>query len=297
MLAAKVASLSDIRFPVLASPKIDGIRLRVMNGVAMSRSMKPLPNKELQAWVSKYAYILNGVDGEVIVGLPTDPDCYTKTVSHIMSEDKQGPFKFIGFDMWNSMDTFDARLYVVHENAIEMGFMNMSVHHIFSSLNHVRVFSLAGLEVRCEQHLRAGYEGTMTRDPTGYYKHGKSTPKEQGLIKIKAYEDDEAVIIGMEEQMHNNNEATINELGRTARSSHQENLVPMGTMGALICRGTTGRFEGVEFNVGGGFSAEQRAEFWTGCHLGKTITYKHFPIGVKDKPRHPGYLRFRQEGA
>jgi DNA ligase-1 len=51
---------------------------------------------------------------------------------------------------------------------------------------------------------------------------------------------------------------------------------------------------GVEFNIGTGFTAEDRAKKdWVGL----IVKYKFFPIGVKDKPRHPVYLGLRPEGA
>jgi DNA ligase-1 len=62
----------------------------------------------------------------------------------------------------------------------------------------------------------------------------------------------------------------------------------MGTMGALICRTNFG----IEFSIGTGFTAKQRAEIWKNKSIviGKLIKYKSFKIGVKDKPRHPVYL-------
>ena len=56
---------------------------------------------------------------------------------------------------------------------------------------------------------------------------------------------------------------------------------------------------GVEFNIGTGFTAEDRRYWWNfrnGMGL-VVIKYKFFPIGVKDKPRHPVYLGLRPAGA
>ena len=108
--------------------------------------------------------------------------------------------------------------------------------------------------------------------------------------------------------MHNANEATVNALGHTQRTSHQENLVPTGTMGALIVRDLT---TGVEFNIGTGFDDATRDWWWnhsvayTG-NIGNDgseirmlmsprliVKYKHFAVGAKDKPRFPAYLGIR----
>ena len=43
-MQADPADFGILRFPMFASFKLDGIRATIHNGVAMSRSMKPLPN-------------------------------------------------------------------------------------------------------------------------------------------------------------------------------------------------------------------------------------------------------------
>jgi DNA ligase-1 len=54
---------------------------------------------------------------------------------------------------------------------------------------------------------------------------------------------------------------------------------------------------GVEFHVGTGFTAADRALMWAKPPIGETVKYKFFPVGVKDKPRHPVFLGFRPAGA
>ena len=83
--------------------------------------------------------------------------------------------------------------------------------------------------------------------------------QKKGLLKVKRFEDGEAGILAVEEQMHNGNEATTNELGRTQRSSHKENKVPMGTLGALVCKDVE---TGIQFNIGTGFTDEVRQQLW-----------------------------------
>ena len=54
----------ELKFPLLASPKYDGIRALPKNSVVMSRTFKPIPNTEIQENFSKF----NDLDGELIVG-------------------------------------------------------------------------------------------------------------------------------------------------------------------------------------------------------------------------------------
>ena len=52
------------KFPYIASPKIDGIRFLMIDGVAVSRTFKPIRNKHIQSLLSQY--LPDGVDGESI---------------------------------------------------------------------------------------------------------------------------------------------------------------------------------------------------------------------------------------
>jgi DNA ligase-1 len=141
--------------------------------------------------------------------------------------------------------------------------------------------------------LLKGYEGVILRSPAAGYKFGRSTANEQGMLKLKRFEDAEATIIGFVERMHNGNVATTNELGRTARSSHQENKHGLGDLGALHLLTP----DGIEFFCGTGFDDNLRKEIWDNRpkYLGRLTKYKHFPVGAKDLPRHPVFLGFRDK--
>ena len=94
-MLATDADLTKLRFPLLASPKLDGVRAVVRGGVVYSRSNKPIPNKYVQELFSGYEHF----DGELIVGLPHSKTVYRDTVSHVMSNDKRDfDVKFYVFD-------------------------------------------------------------------------------------------------------------------------------------------------------------------------------------------------------
>lgn len=271
-----------LTYPLLASPKLDGIRAVVLNGQLVSRTLKPIPNDFIRNTLSRPEY--EGLDGELIVGSPTDPDIYLKTNSAVMSKDGQPDFTYFVFDKYNLTAPFSARLQAItvdrHPGAP------------ISVLGHVDIFNEKDLISYQEWCLNQGYEGVMLRKPSASYKYGRSTLKEQTLVKVKVFEDGEATIVGMTEEMHNANEATTNALGHTERSSHKENKVGKGRMGTLVVRDPD---NGIEFEIGTGFTAQQRAEFWSQASdvLGRVIKYKFFAHGVKDRPRHPVFIGFR----
>lgn len=261
------------------SPKLDGIRAIVRDGVVMSRNLKPIPN----AHVQKMFGHLEHYDGELIVGDPTSKTVYHDTYSGVMSGDGEPNVRFYAFD---HIEEPDADYETRYEKLVESDVVVVLCQHMVCSRDEIHALE--------ERYLEEGYEGVMlrkARGPNSKYKFGRATQKSCTLLKVKRMVSDEAEIVGFEELMHNNNEATTGHLGQTVRSSHQENLVPGGTLGALVCRLSNG----VEFRIGTGFDALQRKEIWDNKNsvIGKMVTFNHFPIGAKDLPRFPSFKGFR----
>ena len=139
-----------------------------------------------------------------------------------------------------------------------------------------------------------GYEGVMVRVPWGTYKFGRSTESQGLLGKVKRFEDTEGTIVGYEELMHNENEATINNLGYQERSTAQAGQVPGNTLGALIVSHPD--WEDT-FGIGTGFTADERFTLWQirDTLKGQNVKFKHQPAGAKDRPRFPSYLGLRHD--
>ncbi len=284
MLAAACTNTANLRYPVYVSPKLDGVRATVQNGVVLSRSLKPIPNLFVQKRLGVEKY--EGLDGELIVGDPTSPTCYRDTVSGVMTVDGTPDCTFYVFDTLLEHSPFEQRMHSLRPLSYFGGdkFVRL-LHHVF-------VGSQDQL-LECEEEwLSRGYEGLMINSRSGLYKHGRSTEREGTLLKLKRFSDSEAEIVGFVERLHNANEAFTNELGRTARSSHQENKIPTGTLGALILRDLV---TGVTFECGTGFDDDTRKSIWLGAGslMGAIVKYKHFSVGGYDKPRFPTFLGFR----
>jgi DNA ligase-1 len=261
------------------SPKLDGIRAFIEGGRALSRKLKLIPNKHVQEQIAAY----EGYDGELIVGEPHAKDVYNKTYSGVMTAVGTPDFRFYVFDHTMAPE---AEYHRRHSLLRDEGPVIV--------LPQVPITSPEELLRYEESQLELGYEGIMLRKfkgPLSTYKFGRSTAKEGTLLKVKRFVDAEVTVIGYVEEMRNDNEATIDERGLTKRSSHQENKVGKGRLGALICRTEAG----IEFNVGSGFTAEQREKLWAVRDTlpGLLITYKSFMIGVKDAPRFPVFKGFR----
>lgn len=289
MLASptKEADLAELRYPLLASYKIDGIRALNVNGKLLSRKLLEIPNSQTQRMFQQGCF--KGLDGELVVGNPYDKNLMQQTMSGVMSRDGEPNAHWYIFDKWDLDFHYGVRgsqAKMAVEAARIDGFTN--VHWI----SQKRINSAEELRDYEEQALELGYEGIILRDPLGPYKQGRSTLREGWLLKVKRFSDSEAVVIGFKEQMHNDNDAVVDETGYTKRSTHADGKRSAGVLGALRVRDCT---TGVEFDVGTGFTAEQRRNLWEGRSylVGKIITYKHFTVGVKDLPRFPTFKSWR----
>ena len=290
-MLAEHADMNNIKFPMYASTKLDGIRAVVINGKLLSRSLKPIPNKYVRSlFENKPEY--EGLDGELIVGSPTDPKCFNKTTSGVMSEEGEPKVTYYVFDQ---IPEFSGQppltRFQERYKDLEAG------NHLFKNVFLVKqqlIFNMPQLlefESRC---LEEGYEGVIIKDPNSPYKYGRSTLKESYMLKIKRYQDSEARIVSVEELMSNQNEASRDELGKVKRSNCKAGMVPQDTLGSL---NVVDLKTGVEFNIGSGFDEEERDKLWEHKDSlpGKIVKYKYFGYGQVDKPRHPVFLGFRDK--
>jgi DNA ligase-1 len=134
----------------------------------------------------------------------------------------------------------------------------------------------------------------MIRQPGSKYKCGRSTLKEQILLKLKRFYDAEAKVIGFEEKMKNDNKLERDEFGLAKRSSKKDGMIPADTLGALIVEDLK---TGVKFGLGSGFDDELKKEIWSHQrkYKNKIVKYKYQSVGVKDAPRFPVFLGFRSK--
>jgi len=280
LLAGKFDS-EKAKFPYAATPKIDGIRFLMVGGAALTRSFKPIRNEYLQKILS--SNLPEGIDGELTSG-STFQEC-----SSIMRIKGEPDFKVWIFDFVNPND--EVKPYKERMNELRKfeSFNIPSYEILFPTI----VSNQEQIDQLMIKNLNAGYEGLMLRDPNGIYKFGRSSVKENILLKVKEFMDDEAEIIAFREKMVNTNEGLKDNFGRTKRSSCQDGLKPSGTLGGFILRNS----EGLEFSCGSGLNDALRDEIWKNQskYLGKLVKYKYMSKGIKELPRHPVFIGFRDE--
>jgi DNA ligase-1 len=291
--------LSAITFPVLASPKIDGIRCLITENGPVTRSLKPIRNDFIR---NKLAKLPVGFDGEITVGkivsgTDAKDSVMNRTSSGVMSKDGEPDFIYHVFDDFTVPGGFATRNEAAYNKIKAMGAKSFDETRT-AFLYHrpiLNAVELSDYEKLCVE--ADGYEGIMIRSVDGPYKYGESTTKEGYLLKWKRWKDAEAWVIGALEEMANNNEAKKNALGLTERSTHKDNKTPKGVLGKLVCmwhRPPPGADPNAVFEIGSGFTKEQRADLWE-QHKGPAFLEGSIIAGV-DLPVPPAPRMVANEG-
>lgn len=282
MLAySKTPALTELKYPLLASPKLDGIRCIMADGIAYSRSMKRIPNLHIQNELKKLK--MHGLDGELMLRKGD----FNDVQSAVMSVYGEPDFFFAVFDDWSLENApFDARLVQAAEKVEELN------NPLVQFVEHERVNTPDQLQSLWDEWIINGHEGGMARAIKGPYKRGRSTLIQGYLIKLKVWHDAEAVITGVTELLHNENDAEVGELGQTKRSKAQHGLVPANTLGAFRVI-----YAGKRFSVSPCVTSKTGKEYWEKREelIGKTITFKYLNLSKHGIPRHPVFKGFRYE--
>jgi DNA ligase-1 len=182
MLAAELTDERLLRYPLLTTPKVDGIRFLVVGGRAVTRSLSPIPNDHIRGWIEANCY--EGTDGEITV-----PGGFGATSSAVTRKDGAPDFTLHVFDRYRP-EPYLQRI---------AGLVGM--HH---PANRVRV--LVPVEIKDEAALLAfedkciseGHEGVILRDPAGSYVCGRTKEESQLMLKLKRHADDEAVVCSVD---------------------------------------------------------------------------------------------------
>lgn len=297
-----------VKFPVYGSPKLNGIRCIIRDGVALSRKLKPIPNAYVQ---QRLKGLPDGLDGELIVGATTATDVWNRSQSGVMSETGVPDFRFWLFDIvsdciFSARFNDLARIVETYQDVHPIGLVSQRLLETQEELIDLEKLYVDDL----------GYEGVMLRSRDGKYKYGKSTNKEGYLLKWKRFFDTEAEVTGYVERMKNNNTQERDERGYAKRSKAKAGLVGCDTLGALKCRTGVwpdgscglpkegvpvgerewvdfGEMEWVDFEIGSGFTDADRAALWARRYttlVGSIHKFKYQVLTPKKIPLLPVWL-------
>jgi len=162
--------------------------------------------------------------------------------------------------------------------------------HIVKQELILNLVQLLDFEEKC---LSEGFEGIMMKAVNGYYKNGRGTFKQGLIYKLKRFQDDEGVIVGFVEGQSNQNIQERDELGYAKRSTKKDGMINTNTLGKFIVF-----FNDMEIEVAPGYFTHMERKFiWDNreIYLGNYLKFRHFTYGVKNKPRFPRAICFRDK--
>jgi len=275
---------------------VHNCRLLHITGKATGRSLKQYKNKYTSNLFSaeKYAWL----DGEAYAGTNMyAQDLCRKTTSALNRIQGEPTVSWMVFDYLHPYvenDIYLVRLKFLEDN-IRLLKLNKEIDDRISVVPWEIVYDLESLLRFEEKQLALGAEGIILRDPNGMYKNGRSTVKEGGLLRIKRFTSEEAICIGIKEGNKNTNIAKVNELGKTERSSHKENMVPNGEVGTIIAKSLN---KDLTFDCSPGNMTQEECKYYFENQdelIGKVFTFKHFAHGAKNTFRFPSFVSIRLE--
>jgi hypothetical protein len=289
------AKVEKLVFPVWVQYKVDGVRMLVRDSIATGRSMKKYKNKKMTEYFSQPCF--NGFDMEIGATHPNDPDLCRLSTSVVNTIKGELPkfavvFDFLDEDLLDNSFGYNTRMSLLKDYLLDTHVdLPSDVELIFSK--QYKINSQEELEEFYAKALEMNYEGLIIRKQDGKHKSGRCTVNEGNYLRMKPTGDSEGVVISLEEAYENQNEAKTNELGHTERSTHQENMVPKGMIGAMWIKDI---HTGQELKIGAGkMPHSERTLLFENQEevIGALVKYAFLATGQKDKPRHARYISHR----
>jgi len=297
-----------VKFPCISQVKIDGVASYNRHGKLVGRSLKSHENKfTTKTWSIPE---LHGFCGEMTSGSdPTGNDLCRFTSGDLRRHEGEPDIHWWIFDYCTD-DTKNLPYLERMKIAKEIHFSKVPCY-LADKIKFVESLIVHNMQELLEiegAYLEEGYEGAIIRDPYALYKYGRCGKTFMGAWRIKRFIDGEFLIEEIIEGKHNANEAKVNLLGRTERSTLQENMQPNGMVGTL--RGTLLKDivdpqteevllkAGLKIDVAPGkMNHDERKYYFENQHeiLMKIGKFKLFPKGTKDKPRFAQFQCIRNE--
>jgi len=291
--------LNAIQYPIFGSYKLDGLRVLFIDGEMLSRSLKPIVNKQLR---ERYRPLMEmskkkGVvlDGEFYSHSST----FQEIQSLVRTEDWQNgsnggkvelphDFGFYCFDVYNSGNrnrSFVDRYLFDLKNCKDK---------LINVVKQVMLHSKEEVDNLFRKALEENYEGLILKSPNGWYKFGRGTVKEGLMYKVKPYLTFDAKIVEVTQatKVREEAEKTVNELGYSETSKKIGDRIPIDRAACF-----TVDYKGKTLDVMIAMTNEEKEEVWKNRrkYIGRMIEYKAMMVGAKDVPRHAVMLRFRSD--
>lgn len=282
--------LINIQLPLMVSYKLDGIRCIFKEGQMYSRALKQFPNVQLRKRFEHLTKLSQEkdliLDGELLAKSVTFNELsgLTRQLDKALPED----LNFYCFDVIKHKEfnrPFADRL----SDMIELKgqkFTEILAQRYMTNYEAIGLYFKEALDWGCD--------GLILRNPISRYKFGRATSKENLIYKLKPFQTFDAKIIDVIQGTEVNPEADkkTNELGYSVTSKKKGDRILVERACDFVVK-----YNDKDLKVSIAMTNEEKAEVWKNRkqYIGRMIEYKGMLVGAKDLPRHPVFLRFRND--
>lgn len=269
----KIPNLTDLSYPIMVQPKLDGFRCIYKQGQFFSRTGKSLGNSNLAGFYDLKNFPQDTVlDGELYnhdLSFPKLSSILRRDGAEIIKNTKYYIFDAVPLEAWEKQD--HSKIYQKR-----LGLIRAVTNDIIC--NYEKVIDIptdicnTPKEVVdfYKYYIDKGYEGLMLKDPNGVYEWRRVSYKSGNLFKLKKFKTIDLKITGVYEG--------------TKRL-------------AGLAGGVTVDYNGGELRVGSGFEDSTRLDMISNpnSYVGKFIEIRYFSESEKGSLRFPTFIRFRPD--
>ena len=285
---------ATIKYPKLVSYKLDGIRFIVHPLLGMvTRALKPIPNIRIR---EKFQPLLDIAirdniifDGEIYSHKLT----FQQMISVVMTHDTTVNVDKVKFHCFECVAEDTKNAPFIKRNA-DIKVLLSKETDLVMIVNQRIVNSKEEVDKLYRRALSDGYEGLILRSEKSPYKFGRSTLREEYMLKVKPFKTFDSYIICVEQSTKVDPlvDKTINELGRSVTSKKKDDRILIEKASAFWVN-----YGFYKVKVSLAMTDEEKIEVWKNrkSYIGRMIEYRGMLVGSKDVPRHPTFIRFRDD--
>lgn len=307
-------SIESLKYPLMALPKYDGQRLVQVMRLSITRSGKNQPNLNVPGHLAPLVDFC--VRRRVVLDAELwSPDMtFSELESVLGSRNKPIPpsvrayvFDCLTLDEW--LGRCPAPPYRLRWKAAEDVLRQADNRGVCSVMAPCALFDdPASLRSAYDRWLDQKFEGAILRSPDASYKFGRATVRQNIIFKMKEFITVDGQLVGIEERekmvdgFRTSADRGVDEFGRPKRTHKAENYESADNAGALVVRAViNGKTVETKLGWARGWGMKARQEIWDAFKanpsewIGRWVEFRYMPHGTKDKPRIPGFIRFRPD--
>lgn len=299
---------TDVRYPILGSYKYDGFRITTFNHMPLTRTLKEIPNLEIQEMLSPLCELKSPIDLEIYIHeisfnelssflMSTSiksREHHNKIKRLIKNGELKRPFNF--YIKWPDNLTFNVfdiavkgvtaikRYEAYMKNIPPLGIPRVNVveKRLLNNAEEV--------EAMFKEALDLGLEGLVLNTPQGEYKYGRSTLRENLFLKLKPYETYKGIIMGVNPVMKNLNDSFRDERGYKKKSNTILDKLETDVAASLDVM-----WKGNPLKVTLTGTVEERTAIYANAnmYIGRTVYFTGLGYGMKTVPRHCKVLEIK----